>query len=121
MRLTVVHSLELIFIVALLLYSLSIWSHKITGKLSSWIMCVFGAGLATDILGTVLLCVMSANGWKFTIHTISGLFSLLIMVVHFTWALCAIKIGGDFESYFNRFSVSAWILWLIAFVSGIIL
>lgn len=113
--------LETFFVAALLFYSFSIWSHKITGKLSSWIMLIFGTGLAADILGTVLLCAVSANGWKFTVHTISGLLALLIMAIHFTWALCAVKIGGNFESYFNRFSVSAWILWLIAFFSGVII
>ncbi|KKU04870.1 MAG: hypothetical protein UX07_C0025G0011 [Parcubacteria group bacterium GW2011_GWA2_45_30] len=112
-------SLELFFVIALLLYSLSIWSHKMTGKMHFWMLCIFGAGLAADILGTTLLCVINTARWQFTTHTISGFAALIIMALHFVWALRAVKIGGKFESYFNRYSVSAWFLWLFAFVSGI--
>lgn len=111
--------LESFFVAALILYSFSIWSHKVLGKLRSWMMLVFGVGLAADILGTVLICVINAERWQFTVHTISGIAALLIMALHFIWAVLAIKAGWKFESYFNRFSVSAWLLWLVAFISGI--
>ena len=116
-----VRILELFFVAALILYSFSIWSHKIIGKLYPRIIWTFGAGLAFDIAGTVLLCVASADRWRFTVHTTSGLVSLFIMTLHFIWALLAIYVGGKFESYFNRFSVPAWILWLLAFFSGVFL
>lgn len=113
--------LELLFVAALFFYSFSIWSHKIKGRLCPWIMTVFGIGLAFDISGTFFLCVASAQSWKFTPHTVSGLISLLIMFLHFMWAILAIRVGGKFEAYFNRFSVPAWFLWLGAFSSGLLM
>lgn len=113
------HPLEMLFVVALLLYSLVIWTHKIKKVLSLWMVWLFGIGLAADISGTVFLCVVATSGLIFNLHTIFGLVSLLIMALHFGWALLSITLGGKFESYFNRFSVAAWFIWLIAFVSGI--
>ncbi|HXK40590.1 MAG TPA: hypothetical protein VJ046_00580 [Candidatus Paceibacterota bacterium] len=112
-------TLELLFVVALLLYSFVIWVHKFRKDLSLWMVWLFGIGLAADVSGTVIVCVLAAKSWVWNLHTVSGLLSLIIMATHFAWALCALKVKGDFETYFNRFSVWAWLLWLVAFVSGI--
>lgn len=111
--------LELLFVVALLLYSFVIWSHQFKKRFSPWMVWLFGIGLAADVSGTVFLCVAAASRWRFTLHTVSGLVSLLIMALHFGWALLAVTFGGRFEAYFKRFSLTAWGLWLTAFVSGI--
>lgn len=111
--------LEMLFVVALLLYSFVIWSHQFKKRFSPWMVGLFGIGLAADISGTVFLCIAAASRWTFTIHTISGLVSLFIMAAHFMCALLAIKIGGKFEVWFKRFSVWAWFGWLMAFISGI--
>jgi len=111
--------LEMLFVVALMLYSFVIWSHQFKKKFSLWMVWLFGLGLAADFSGTVFLCVAAASRWTWTLHTISGLVSLLIMALHFAWALLSIIFGGKFEVYFKRFSVWAWFGWLIAFISGI--
>ncbi|MEK9201614.1 MAG: hypothetical protein AAB944_01450 [Patescibacteria group bacterium] len=82
---------------------------------------VFGVGLAADISGTIFLCVMATTELTLNIHTISGFFSLLIMAIHFMWALLAVMIGGRFEEYFRCYAIPAWCIWMVAFVSGIIL
>ena len=112
---------ETLFIVALVLYSFVIWSHKVKRKLYPWMAWLFGSALIADISGTVFLCMMAAERWKFTLHAISGFLSLFIMTLHFSWAVFAISIGGKFEIYFNRFSIYAWYLWVIAFISGFLL
>ena len=109
----------MLFVVALLLYSFVIWFHQFRKSFSPWMVWLFGIGLATDVSGTVFLCVAVASRWVFSLHTYFGLVSLLIMALHFVWALLSVTYGGKFESYFKRFSVLAWFLWLIAFVSGI--
>ena len=113
------YPLEMLFVVALVLYSFVIWTHKFQKKLHTWMVWLFGAGVLADFGGTIFLCVASATKWTFTFHTISGLFSLLVMALHFVWALFAVTAHGKFESYFNRFSVAAWCLWFSAFISGI--
>jgi uncharacterized repeat protein (TIGR03987 family) len=112
--------LELLFVVALVLYSFVIWWHRLkTHKLHAWMAVVFGLGLTADVAGTVFLCVVSATRWSWTLHTISGLLALLIMASHFAWAVRATTAGGRAESNFTRFSVWAWWIWVVAFVSGI--
>ncbi len=111
--------LEWLFVVALVLYGFVIWSHQIKKKFSPWMIWLFGLGLAADISGTVFLCVVAASRWTFSLHTVSGLISILIMALHFVWALLSVMFGGKFEAYFKRFSIFAWFLWLVAFVSGI--
>ena len=115
----VMQPLEFLFFIALLLYSFVIWLHQLTKSFSPWMVWLFGIGLGADISGTVFLCVAAASKWTFTLHTISGLVSLLIMALHFGWALLSMMLGDKFETYFKRFSLFAWFLWLIAFVSGI--
>lgn len=112
-------SLELLFVVAMVLYSFVIWSHKFSGKLSFWMVWLFGFGLIADIGGTVLLCVAAADRWTWTLHTVSGLASLLIMALHFVWAVLATSREGNWKTHFDRYSIYAWCLWMFAFVSGI--
>lgn len=111
--------LEMLFVTALVLYSIVVWSHKIKKTLNLWMVWLFGIGLAADAGGTIFLCMAVASRWTFTLHTISGLVSLFIMTLHFIWAFLSIVCGGRFEVYFKRFSVPAYFLWLIAFISGI--
>lgn len=111
--------LESLFLVALVLYTTAIFSHRMRGTLKPWMMTVFGLGLLADISGTVFLCVLVSESWQWTLHSISGLAALLIMALHFTWAVVAVSRGGASERRFHRWSVAAWLVWLIAFVSGI--
>ena len=80
---------------------------------------LFGAGLFADGVATILLCLATGGAWKFTAHAIFGLVAFSIMEIHFFWAVLAITVGGRFNEYFNRFSLAAWFVWLIAFISGI--
>ena len=111
--------LELLFAVALVLYTFVIWRHRLKHEFRSWMVWLFGIGLAADISGTVFLCIAAADSWKFSLHTISGFVSLVIMALHFSWAVLAKTIHGRFENYFNRFSFRAWLIWLVAFFSGL--
>ena len=112
-------ALEWLFVVAFVMYSVVIWWHKFSQNLSLWMILLFGIGLAADISGTVLLCVVASARWTWTIHTISGLVALLIMTAHFSWAVMAVNMFGQSKSYFNRYSIYAWFFWLIPFISGI--
>lgn len=112
--------LEFLFIIALVLYTFVIWAQRVKHTLRPWMVWLFGAGLTADVSGTVFLCgAMFTVQWTFTLHTVSGLVSLMIMALHFLWALFALRARGKFETYFDRFSVYAWCLWLVAFISGI--
>lgn len=111
--------LESLFVVALVLYTTVIWTHRIKGNLKPWMVWTFGAGLTADTLGTVLLCGLAITNWSWSLHTVSGLLALVIMALHFAWALHAHLRGGAAAHHFHRFSLYAWVLWLVSFVTGI--
>ncbi len=110
--------LELFFVAALVLYTTAIWADHIKGVLRGWMVVVFAAGLACDTLGTVLLCATVAGAWRPTFHMITGTASLIIMALHFVWALLALRRGDRFEALFRRWSISAWLLWFSSFASS---
>lgn len=110
---------ELLFVIALILYTTVIWTHKFKKQLRLWMAVVFGIALAADTIATIVVCVGAQSGWVWNFHTITGLASLLIMVLHFTWAVIAIATRGSLEVYFQKYSIYAWMLWLTAFLSGI--
>ena len=114
------HTLELLFFLALCLYSFVIWMHTYRAVFRTWMIWMFGIALAADMSGTVFLCIAPSAQWKLNLHTVTGFLSLLIMAVHFIWALMAVMIGGRFETYFQRYSIWAWCLWLVAFISGML-
>lgn len=114
-----VRPLESLFIFALFFYTTAIWSHRFSGTMKTWMLACFSTGLLADISGTIFLCVIVSDTWHWTLHSISGLIALLIMSLHFIWALAAMTRGGTAEEKFNRWSLWAWLIWLIAFVSGI--
>lgn len=113
------HPLEMLFVAALFLYSFVIWSHKFSRRMDLWMVWLFGFGLIADIGGTVLLCVAASARWVWTPHTVSGLASLLIMALHFMWAVLATGRESNWKIYFDRYSVYAWCFWMFAFISGI--
>lgn len=110
---------ELLFIVALILYTTAIIAHKKVGHLKLWMLITFGTGLLADISGTIFLCVLHSAGWVWNLHSISGFAALVIMAFHFSWALLAVSKKYKFEEMFNKYSIYAWLIWLVAFVSGI--
>jgi hypothetical protein len=115
-------SLHWLFTLALLLYSGVIFSHKFFIKrLTVLLVGIFGTALAVDTFATVFVCVFAYDGWAWTLHTITGLGSLVIMAIHFGWAVVAIAKRGNSEIFFAKCSIYAWGVWIVAFVTGILL
>ena len=116
--------LEWLFVVALMLYTIVIWTHWLTRRirpeLTRWMLVAFGVALSFDISATIFVCALRSKVWLWNLHTISGLAAVLIMSLHFAWALDAtLRTRGRCRGLFNRFSLSAWCIWLISFITGI--
>lgn len=112
--------LELLFVLALVLYSTAIWADRFGKKLKPWMIWTFGFALCADAAGTILLCATVTDAFRVNVHTLTGAASLLIMALHFAWALLAARKGSRTEELFRRCSVAAWSLWLVSFLSGAI-
>ena len=103
---------------ALLLYSLSIWSEKIKHQLKHWMIVTFIFAFICDLIGTSIMGLQT-NGAKLHTHGAFGYIALVIMGFHLAWAIKAFKTDGTSAKLFHRFSVYAWFIWLIALFTGI--
>ena len=105
---------------ALLFYSIGVWSERIQGRLKVWHTVFFWMGLVCDTWGTSLMFEM-AGGMQFDIHGISGVLAIALMFVHAVWAtIVLVKKEERMILKFHRFSVFVWLVWLIPYFSPMV-
>ena len=110
-------SVTIIITLALIFYSIGVWSERLAGLLKPWHMIFFGLGLICDIWGTVLM-LNFADGLTLDVHGASGLLAILLMIVHGAWAAAVLaKKDEKALSNFHKFSIAVWIIWLIPYFS----
>jgi uncharacterized repeat protein (TIGR03987 family) len=109
----------IIITLALVFYSIGVWSERIGGKLKAWHLVFFVLGLTCDTWGTGLMFDF-AGGMMFDIHGITGLIAILLMLVHAVWAYVVLRRKDEKAiSNFHKFSVAVWAIWLIPYFSPI--
>lgn len=119
---------------ALVLYTAGVWSEKIQGELNRRHLLIFWLGIICDWLGTAAMgeIARAAAGevphagaylpFHTNFHSLTGFFALALMVVHAGWATFVL-LGGrqNARRNFHRYSLMVWLVWLIPFVSGMLL
>ena len=103
---------------ALVSYSIGVWSERLAGKLKVWHLIFFWCGLVFDTTGTGIMLEM-AGGIGSDIHSVTGIVAIILMVIHAIWAT-AVLLHKDEKSIisFHRFSVIVWSIWLIPYFTG---
>ena len=111
----------IIISLALVFYSIGVWSERIQGRLKPWHLVFFWCGLLCDTWGTGMMIEM-AGGLTSDIHGITGLIAILLMMVHAAWAsiVLIIKNEGMIKS-FHKFSLFVWVIWLVPYLSPMII
>jgi uncharacterized repeat protein (TIGR03987 family) len=92
--------------VALLFYSIGVWSERIQGRLKTWHTIFFWMGLVCDTVGTGLMFDY-VGGMVFDIHGISGVLATIVLV----------KKDESMILNFHKFSIFVWLVWLIPYFS----
>jgi uncharacterized repeat protein (TIGR03987 family) len=106
-----------IITLALVFYSIGVWSERIAGKLKGWHLIFFYLGLVCDTWGTGMMFDY-AGGMMFDIHGITGVIAILLMLIHAVWATVVLVKKDEKAIYnFHKFSVVVWFLWLIPYFS----
>ena len=107
---------------ACILYSVGVWSEKISKRLKSWHIVVFWMGLICDTIGTGAMGKMAGSIIQFNIHGLTGLVAIILMLFHAIWAT-RVMVQKDEKMIlkFHKFSIVVWIIWLIPMLSGMIL
>ena len=110
-------SATIIITLALIFYSIGVWSERIAGKLKPWHLVFFVLGLICDTWGTGLMLEMS-GGLTFDIHGVTGLIAILLMFIHALWAfIVLLKKDEKAINNFHKFSLFVWLIWLIPYFS----
>jgi uncharacterized repeat protein (TIGR03987 family) len=107
----------IIITLALVFYSIGVWSERFQGRLKPWHLVFFVLGLICDTWGTGLMLEM-AGGLTADIHGVSGLAAMILMFIHAVWALIVLlRKDEKMINNFHKFSLLVWFIWLIPYFS----
>ena len=102
---------------ALLFYTIGVWSERIQGRLKVWHTVLFWFGLVCDTLGTGMMFDY-VGGMSFDIHGLSGVLAIVLMFIHAVWAtIVLVKKDEKMIVNFHKFSIFVWLIWLIPYFS----
>ena len=105
---------------ALLFYSIGVWSERIQGRLKVWHTVFFWFGLVCATWGTGLMFEF-VGGMSYDIHGFSGVLAIVLMFIHAIWAtFVLIKKDEKMIANFHKFSIAVWLIWLIPYLSPMV-
>lgn len=105
---------------ALLFYSIGVWSERLQGRLKPWHTAFFWLGLVCDTWGTGMMFDY-VGGMSYDVHGISGLLAIVLMLIHAIWAtIVLVRKDGRMIVRFHKFSVFVWLVWLVPYFSPMV-
>jgi uncharacterized repeat protein (TIGR03987 family) len=112
-------SASIIITLALVFYTIGVWSERISGRLKPWHLLFFWLGLICDTWGTGMMFDF-VGGMAFDFHGLTGLLAIGLMMIHAIWAtIVLIRKDERWLTTFHRFSVAVWLFWLIPYFSPV--
>jgi len=108
---------------ALVFYSLGVWSERIARCLKPWHVAAFWTGLFFDASGTLAMRRIAQGPFDLLApHTLTGQIALWLMLIHAVWATRVMRKGSDEARMgFHRYSVIVWLVWLVPYFGGMYL
>jgi uncharacterized repeat protein (TIGR03987 family) len=108
--------------VALILYTIGVWSEHLAKNLKPWHLFFFWGGLLFDASGTLMMHLLAGGQFVITVHSMTGAIALLLMALHAFWATIVMyRKNEKAMRSFHRLSLVVWVLWLIPYMTGVIL
>jgi len=105
---------------ALVFYSLGVWSERISHYLKKWHVVAFWTGFIFDVSGTWAMGKLSDAPFNLLdVHTLTGQIALWLMLIHAAWATWVVIKGSDYtRKGFHRYSLIVWFIWLVPYLGG---
>ncbi len=120
-EMTLLQQAVIFIVIALICYTIGVWSERFAGRLKGWHLAFFWAGLATDTIGTNAMRLI-AGGLRLNLHGSTGLVAIILMLIHTLWAtIVLIRKDEHAIVSFHKFSTFVWAIWLIPFITGVII
>ena len=102
---------------ALLFYSIGVWSERLQGRLKAWHTVFFWMGLVCDTWGTGMMFEF-VGGMSYDVHGFLGVLAIILMLVHAIWAtVVLVKKDEKMIVNFHKLSIFVWLVWLIPYFS----
>ena len=106
---------------ALLWYSVAVWAERISKRLKKWHVIFFWIGVISDSSGTFAMFRLNKSNF-FDFHGITGQIALYLMLFHAIWATVVInKKNEKLIGNFHKFSLFVWLIWLIPYMTGVLM
>ena len=111
---------SILITLALIFYSLGVWSERIARYLKPWHVVAFWIGFMFDISGTWTMHNISGGPLNLLeMHTLTGQIALWLMLAHAIWATRVARKGSEeVQSGFHRYSVVVWTIWMVPYFGG---
>jgi uncharacterized repeat protein (TIGR03987 family) len=108
---------------ALIFYSLGVWSERIARYLKPWHVVAFWVGFTFDVSGTYAMHLLATGPFHITEpHTLTGQIALWLMLIHAIWATRVVmKNNEKLRLSFHKFSIIVWLIWLVPYFGGMYL
>ena len=108
---------------ALIFYSLGVWSERIARYLKPWHVAAFWTGFIFDVSGTWAMHRMATGPFdQLNLHTLTGQIALWLMLAHAIWASrVAYRGSEEARTDFHRYSLFVWLVWLVPYFGGMYL
>ena len=106
---------------ALIFYSLGVWSERFARYLKLWHVVAFWTGFTFDVSGTLAMHQISDKPFDLlATHTITGQIALWLMLAHAIWATRVVKSGSEKQlTGFHKYSIIVWLIWLVPYFGGL--
>jgi len=81
---------------------------------------MFCIGLICDVSGTFIMYKLGGSKIIIGIHDILGYIALSLMLINTIGSILTLKKHKNLLNQFYKFSIFAWIIWIISYVLGIL-
>ncbi len=108
---------------ALLFYSVGVWSERIAHYLKLWHVIAFWTGFLFDVSGTMVMHRLAKGPFDLRApHTLTGQIALWLMLAHALWATRVVRQGTEaIRKDFHRYSLVVWLVWLVPYFGGMVI
>ncbi len=108
---------------ALVFYSIGVWSERISRFLQRWHVVMFWTGFLFDVCGTAAMHFISDHPFDLSDpHTLTGQIALWLMLAHAVWATRVVGRNNTvLRKKFHRYSIFVWLVWLVPYIGGMIM
>lgn len=107
---------------ALILYSIGVWSERLAHNLKPWHLIFFWTGLICDSTGTELMHLIAGGKFVMSLHSLTGAVALVLMAIHtFVATIVMVRNRKNELQSFHRLSLLVWVLWLLPYGTGLVL